>query len=315
VAAVEYVENGVNILGNLMKGANKNIEPELLRRYIWNKVTSVNFRSGWDTPEAFAGPVRRIGFQYSLEPYKVWDYRYELVKRALAGERDIYGTTYGSKLIQYIGIIGGMEQLARSHGKTIIDTMLGTPFVDLVRPSTKSPGFSIQSPKAKLGPGVKLIQDVADKATKGDYLRILDTFVDYWLESGVGIVGQLMKAGAGKFPSYYEKDILGYLLGLPEVAELERQGAKTARYLNYRSEKEESRHESMIIKKNPMLRSIVLFKREFRKKLSSFMKNPGKHINDVYNSGATGPSNQPQTLEDLIGGESTNQNTLENLLQ
>jgi len=55
-ASAEFVENGINILGSMLKGAKQGVDPELLRDYIWNKVTSVNFRGGWDIPKVFANP-------------------------------------------------------------------------------------------------------------------------------------------------------------------------------------------------------------------------------------------------------------------
>ena len=278
--AAEYVESGINIMGNLMKGGAKNIDPELLRSYIWNKVTSVNFRGGWDIPKVFANPAGRILFQYSLEPHKVWEYRAELVKRALAGERDIYGTTYGSKLIQYIALVGATEAMARAHGKTLIDTIGGTPYVDLVSPKKEFPYVQPQM-KVKLGPGVKLLSDTSGDVARGDFVHVADSFINYILESGVGLLGQLSKVSGGKIPKYYE-DAYDYLLGFPEVDKLERMNSKSTKYLKYRSEKDELLVERGLIRKNPTLKNFVLFKRDFRKTLRNFLENPDKHIQGVY---------------------------------
>jgi hypothetical protein len=276
----EYVESGINIMGNLMKGGSKGIDPELLRSYIWNKVTSVNFRGGWDIPKVFANPAGRIAFQYSLEPHKVWEYRLELVKRAMAGEKDIYGTSYGSKLIQYIGMVGASEAMARAHGKTIMDTIGGTPYIDFVSPKK---GFPFVKPqmKVKLGPGVKLIADVSKDIARGDVLHVADEFVNYGLESGVGLLGQLSKAAGGKIPDYYE-DAYDYLLGLPELDRLEKMNSKVTKYMKFRTEKDELFRERGLIKKNPVLKNFVLYKRDFRKQLRAFLDNPDKHFQGAY---------------------------------
>uniref|UniRef100_A0A6M3IWV9 Uncharacterized protein n=1 Tax=viral metagenome TaxID=1070528 RepID=A0A6M3IWV9_9ZZZZ len=278
--AVEYVESGINIMGNLIKGGNKGIDPELLRSYIWNKVTSVNFRGGWDIPKVFANPAGRIVFQYSLEPHKVWEYRAELVRRALNGEKDIYGTTYGGKLIQYIALVGATEALARAHGKTVMDTIGGTPYIDFVSPKKEFPYVNPQM-KVKLGPGVKLLSDVSKDVARGDIVHVTDSFLNYVMESGVGLIGQLTKASGGKIPKYYE-DAYDYLLGLPEVDRLERMNSKTTKYLKYRSEKDELMAESNLIRKNPVLKNFVLFKRDARKTLRKFLDNPQGHIQGVY---------------------------------
>jgi hypothetical protein len=278
--AAEYVESGINIMGNLMKGGAKGIDPELLRSYIWNKVTSVNFRGGWDIPKVFANPAGRVLFQYSLEPHKVWEYRAELVKRALNGEKDIYGTAYGSKLIQYIALTGAAEALARAHGKTIMDTIGGTPYIDFISPQKAFPYVKGQF-KIKLGPGVKLLADTSKDIARGDVLHVTDEFVNYGLESGVGLLGQLSKAAGGKMPDYYE-DAYSYLLGLPEVSRLEKMNSKTTRYLKFRSEKDELFRERGLIKKNPVLKNFVLYKRDFRKQLRAFLDNPDKHFQGAY---------------------------------
>jgi hypothetical protein len=294
-ATAEYVENGINILGNMIRAGKKNVDPELFRSYLWNKVTSINFRGGWDVPKVFSSPTGRLAFQYSLEPHKVWEYRMELIKRALAGEKDIFGKSYGSKLVTYIALIGAMETTARAYGRTIVDTLGGTPYVDFVSPSAKSPGFKITGPKIKFGPGVDLLGKAAKSAVQGDIINVMDTFINYGLESGVGMIGQLMK-GTTKLPTPY-KDLVSYLMGMPEVKALEEKNHKVNKFLTYRTEVDELKAESRLIRKNPVLKYLVLYKRDFRKAIRGFLKDPQKAIQSTYN-----PGGMTSSVLDEIGG-------------
>ena len=74
------------------------------------------------------------------------------------------------------------------------------------------------------------------------------------------------------------EDAMSYLLGFPEVEKLEKQNSRVSRYLKYRNEKDEILREKKIIRKNPVLKKFVTYKRIFRQKLRAFLEDPLKFM-------------------------------------
>ncbi len=130
VSLTELLDNGISIIASAIKGGQKGLSFADTQRGLWETILDVNQRSGPDQYlwQKKLGP--RMATMFLSTPLKIAENQFEMISRALHGERDIFGTHYGSILIRYLILIGVAESIARARGTSIEDSVLETPGID-----------------------------------------------------------------------------------------------------------------------------------------------------------------------------------------
>ena len=128
VLLIEAFDNGVSLFGGLIKSVNKNLTLEEAIAAVHETILDANFRAGWDQPYAWKEAAGRAAFMFQSTPYKLMEFKLKMIRKALKGEKDIFGTHYGSMLIRYAVVVGLAEMLARANGTTVWENFLHIPF-------------------------------------------------------------------------------------------------------------------------------------------------------------------------------------------
>ena len=107
VMSVETFDNGVSVMGTAIAAqSGGKITPQAATKVIWETILAANFRGGWDQPLFYKNVVGRILGMFQMTPYKLFEYRAEMLTKALNGEVDNFGTHYGTMLLRYIFLMG-----------------------------------------------------------------------------------------------------------------------------------------------------------------------------------------------------------------
>jgi len=132
VVAVEAFDNGVSVMAAAIAGGKTGIRYRQVHNGLWQTILDANFRSGWDQPLWQKKSLVRAATMFASTPFKILEYKIQLVERMLRGERDVFGTHYGTMLMRYIAIIGAAELIARANDTSVLETFLHLPFVGQV---------------------------------------------------------------------------------------------------------------------------------------------------------------------------------------
>ena len=139
--AVETFDNGVSIFATMVAAGRTDMSPADASRIIWETVLAANFRGRWDQPLLFKRPGVRLVAMFQMTPHKLFEYRAELLTKAVNGEKDAFGTPYGAILLRYIFLMGLAETVARLFGNTLIDQLTHTPYVSHWLSAENKKGF------------------------------------------------------------------------------------------------------------------------------------------------------------------------------
>ena len=66
---------------------------------------------------------------FQMTPFKLAEFKYNLVKRGLQGKRDAFGSHYGAQSIRFLAMIGAAEMIARANDTSVLDAFLHLPFI------------------------------------------------------------------------------------------------------------------------------------------------------------------------------------------
>jgi len=126
----EMLDNGVTIFAGLVKGRQKHLGVRELENAIWKNVLEVNFRGGIDQPLWYKGTLPRMLMMFQITPFKLAEFKYNLVKRAFRNEKDIFGTSGGARMVKWLAIVGAAEMVARANDTSVLEMMLHPPFLN-----------------------------------------------------------------------------------------------------------------------------------------------------------------------------------------
>ena len=224
VIGIEAFDNGVSVLAGIIKGSRRGMKAEDIHRGILDTILSANFRSGWDQPLWQKSTLTRALTMFQSTPFKLLEFKAKLIEGALKGQKDAFGTYYGTQLAQYVVAIGLGEMLARKNGTSILEMFLHIPFLrDVFEPKKGVPFVSLNVPEVEeefpyMSGGPKYAgtpaNDLIYAASKGGLPALLKSAFIPELPKKVYHIMQ------GDIPERYES-APRYLLGLSKVIEEE----------------------------------------------------------------------------------------------
>ena len=130
VTAIEALDNGVSVLSSIIAGSKKGLTYEQIHKGIWDTINLSNFRGGADQPLWQKNSFSRAVGMFMSTPWKMLEYKTQLIERAMRGERDVFGTHYGAVLLRYAMITGSAIMMARLAGDDILTDFIHLPYVD-----------------------------------------------------------------------------------------------------------------------------------------------------------------------------------------
>lgn len=208
VMGTEYLDNGISIFASAIAGQAKGFTPEQVHTMIWDTVLNANFRGQADQPAAYKNTLGRVIFMFQSTPSKLLEYRVDMVRKAMKGENDIFGTPYGMRLIRYLMLIGMAEGVARALGTSLIEIMGHFPYVSHFFTPSKKNFVELHQPKPAISP---VIQWGSQMAKDGIYDGTAEHFV---------YKGQYSKIKAmfsHPYPTKYYESPAHHMLGLKKV--------------------------------------------------------------------------------------------------
>lgn len=209
VTAVEAFDNGVSIMAGIITGLRRDVPFVDVQRQVWNTVLTVNFRGLMDQPLFQKNTLARGGTMFQMTPLKLWEYKVDLVQRAWRGERDVFGTHAGTKLVRYLTIIGLAESIARENNTSIMEMFIHPPFVRHLIGSRKDfPYFELHLPEPALPPVVDLWSRVA----KSGWKEGLKKHFSYW-----GTASKWARAKEGKYSKNWYNSAMQSIFGIPKI--------------------------------------------------------------------------------------------------
>lgn len=209
VIATEFLDNGITILATAMAGHMKGYSPEYIHKVIWDTVLLANFRGGWDQPLPLKSAVGRGVGMFQTTPYKLLEFRIDMVGKALKGETDAFGTPYGNRLLKYVMAIGMAETIARLRGTSLLDIWLHTPYLShFMTPKEGYPGFELHEPKPNTSP---ILQYAVEANRKGAWTALKEHF-NYF-----GQFSKTWKAMHQTYPTDWYNNPIDHMLGIPRV--------------------------------------------------------------------------------------------------
>jgi len=204
--AIEAFENGVNVMASIISGMNK-LPVETVHKAIWQNILETNFRGFADQPLWMKGTFARATTMFTMTPLKLLEYKYELVKGALKGEQDVFGTKVRTKLIRYMMYVGLAESIARANDTSVLELFLHPPFIShFIRP-TKS-GYEFHRPDIYMSPALDLYKSLSNKGLLGG----TEEHFQYW-----GTASKIMNLKNKKYPTRYYDSWAKQLIGLQSI--------------------------------------------------------------------------------------------------
>jgi len=208
--AVEFFDNGVSIFATMIAAqSNKQLKPRDASRIIWETVLAANFRGQWDQPLIFKRPGIRALAMFQMTPHKLFEYRFDILKKAVSGEVDTFGTPFGTILLRYLMMMGLAEAVARLSGNTLIDLITHTPYVShWVDATKKDPYYHLKQPNFAPSPLLQWGVEMGDKGI----LTGTKAHVDYF--------GQFSKTYSlfeGEYPKNYYNSPVTHQFGIKKV--------------------------------------------------------------------------------------------------
>ena len=208
VNIVETIDNGLTLFSTLLAGSNQDMHPRDASRVIWETMLLANFRGGHDQPMMYKRAMARPFTMFQMTPHKLWEYRGNLLSRAVHGEVDQFGTPYAVVVARYLMLFGFAEWLFRSlFNSSIVDQATHTPYASHVVEPVKG-GYSFHAPKLATSPLV----DWAQQAKRKGVAQATKEHFSYW--------GQLTKAAMtaqGKYPKQWYNNPWLFQAGIKKV--------------------------------------------------------------------------------------------------
>lgn len=197
VMAIEAFENGVNVLAGIISGRKKGMDPAATQRAIWDTIFDANHRGSWDQPLMLKSTGARMATMFQVTPFKMMEYKWQMIKGAARGQRDAFGTHYGTRLIRFAVTIGVAESIARRNDTSILNIALF--HIPFLRHDAEG-NFSIaESPLLQLA--------------GSDPEGVIKHFIQG------GMPGKAYNMYEGKFPKKYYDSSFKYLMGMPSTKE------------------------------------------------------------------------------------------------
>jgi hypothetical protein len=208
VVAVEAMDNAVSVLAGVFAGGKNNVPPEVIHRAIWKTILDANFRAGWDQPLWQKRATGRAVGMFQMTPWKLAEMKIQLVERAFKGQRDAFGTHYGTMLLRYLIIMGMAEGTARQYDTSVLNLFLHLPmFSHTLKPIKKPPYFEFQ-----LKPSHSPVMAWWAQMAKNGVLEGSARHFGY-----LGQFTKVMKILNDNYPEDYYATPEAYLLGLEKV--------------------------------------------------------------------------------------------------
>ena len=120
--AVEYWENGLNILASLARAKGMNWNDAVTATT--NNVLDYNFRGGEDAPKIIKNQLARFGVQFVQTPLKANELKAKLIWEGLRGGKDLYGTNNTAKLVRMGVAYGSALAAGAKLGLNVTDSLL-----------------------------------------------------------------------------------------------------------------------------------------------------------------------------------------------
>jgi len=207
--AIEAFDNGVSILAGVISGAEKGLDVRTVQRAIWRTVLDTNFRGQWDQMLWQKRWYARAATMFQLTPFKLAEYKWQMIERAAKGQRDAFGTHYGTMLTRYIVAVGLAETIARANDTSILELFLHPPFVrHLMHASKDFPGYKLTEPELAISPTDQWHARAADKGL----IRGTADHFKYW-----GTLSKFKRASEANYPTGYYDSPWRQVFGLPRI--------------------------------------------------------------------------------------------------
>ena len=136
VATVEAMENFVNVAASLRRGGEAGLTPEQQIRGAIGNILDISQRGGADASRFTKGPLGQLS-ALSQTPSKMWEFYGNTIRRAMAGEKDIYGTSGTKDLISLLAVHGALIAAGQYAGKKaggqglrLWNMLYHTPFIN-----------------------------------------------------------------------------------------------------------------------------------------------------------------------------------------
>ena len=221
-ATVEAFDNGVSVMGSIISAMSKKkrrgrkseakvLTPEEATMGIHQSIFDNNFRMMWDQPMWHKKIGLRAATMFNMTPAKLLELKYQMIKRALNNERDVFGTHYGARAVKYLTYFGLAEAVARKNDTSILELMIHPPIIGhFLTTKDEAPYYGLQEPTVSQAPPFQWIGDMHKKG-------IVSGTVDH-LSRG-GTIEKIKRARVGDIPeNYYDTDSpTKYVFGFQKI--------------------------------------------------------------------------------------------------
>jgi curved DNA-binding protein CbpA len=140
IAAMEYFENGLSIVGSALKAARgENFDFQLWRQGMWDTINRCNYRSDIDTPHWMRTGAGRVASLFTFTPLKITT---GFAQTAAEGGKDLLNVLKGASrhqtelgenwftvAVRMATMYGLAEAGARATGHTLLPQFLHVPYL------------------------------------------------------------------------------------------------------------------------------------------------------------------------------------------
>ena len=214
---VEFLDRGVTLYSTIAAGARHGASFEQIHKGIWNTILDVNFLGAFDQFRWQRKPVQRVVTMFTMTPAKIFGHKVKLLDRAglIPGtahwrkpQKDIFGRSYGPKLVRFFVALGLAETAARQFDTSVWELMLHPPFL--------SKDYRYGGHTAYMPPLV----DHIERFREDGLAEGLKNSYGY-----LGIFEKLHRWNKGDIPSQYRDNPWRYVLSIPYKSDLEAEQA------------------------------------------------------------------------------------------
>ncbi len=204
--AIEAFENGINVMAGIMSGVGK-MPMEKVQKAIWKNILDSNFRGQSDQALWMKGTGARAFTMFTMTPIKLLEYKYDIIKKALKGEKDVFGTSYRTRFMRYLMYVGIAESIARANDTSVLELFLHPPFIShFIKPTEK--GFKFANPDIYMSPVLDLYSVISQKGL----FEGTEEHFQYW-----GTASKVANAWNKSYPTDYYDSWAKQLVSLPKI--------------------------------------------------------------------------------------------------
>lgn len=148
-AVIEYMENGMNALATIERGAKAGMAPPEIHQRTLDMIMRLNFR-GFNMPKVMTSPTGRMFTMFMGQPTKLLENKLDLLVQGLRGARDKFHNERELwKFLRLVGYLGLTYAAGRSQGVDLMKHVFHIPG-ESIAPKTGETTISLFPPPMEL---------------------------------------------------------------------------------------------------------------------------------------------------------------------